>query len=64
MESTSALTAIFFWVSTLNKLGCKRNGETVNENFIDIELGGWNIPETIVTEPQPVDVTDYSVFEL
>lgn len=36
----------------------------MNENYIDIELGGWNIPETIVTEPQPVDVTDYSGFGL
>ena len=64
MESTSALTAIFFWVSTLNKLGCKRNGETVNENFIDIELGGWNIPEAITVEAEPVEARDFSDFEL
>ena len=32
--------------------------------YIEVEFSGWNIPETIVTEPQPVDVTDYSGFEL
>ena len=64
MESTSALTAIFFWVSTLNKLGCKRNGETVNETFIEIELGGWNVPEAITVEAEPVEARDFSDFEL
>lgn len=32
--------------------------------YIEVEVGGWNIPETVVTEPQPVDTTDYSRFEL
>lgn len=36
----------------------------MNENFTDIELGGWNIPETIVVEAEPVEARDFSDFEL
>ena len=25
----------------------------MNENYIDIELGGWNIPEAITVEAEP-----------
>lgn len=36
----------------------------MNENYIDIELGGWSIPEAITVEAQPVETADYSGFEL
>lgn len=36
----------------------------MNENYIDIELGGWNLPETIVVEAEPVEARDFSDFEL
>ena len=32
----------------------------MNENYIDIELGGWNIPEAITVEAEPAKVfTDF-----
>lgn len=31
----------------------------MNENYIDIELGGWNVPEA-----EPVEARDFSDFEL
>ena len=34
----------------------------MNENYI--ELGGWNLPETIVVEAEPVEARDFSDFEL
>lgn len=37
---------------------------TMNENYIDIELGGWNIPEAITVEAEPVEARDFSDFEL
>lgn len=37
----------------------------MNENYIDIELGGWNIPEAITVEAEPVEQPrDFSDFEL
>lgn len=36
----------------------------MNENFTDIELGGWNIPEAITVEAEPVEARDLSDFEL
>lgn len=36
----------------------------MNENYIDIELGGWNIPEAITVEAESVDTRDFSDFEL
>lgn len=36
----------------------------MNENYIDIELGGWNIPEAVTVEAQPVETADYSGFGL
>lgn len=41
----------------------------MNENYIDIELGGWNIPEAITVEAEPVEAEpvearDFSDFEL
>lgn len=36
----------------------------MNENFTDIELGGWNLPETITVEAEPVEARDFSDFEL
>ena len=36
----------------------------MNENYIDIELGGWNIPEAITVEAEPVEARDFSDFEL
>ena len=34
------------------------------ENFIGIELGGWNIPEAITVEAEPAEARDFSDFEL
>lgn len=34
----------------------------MNENYI--ELGGWNIPEAITVEAEPVKARDFSDFEL
>ncbi len=36
----------------------------MNENFTEIELGGWNLPETIIVEAEPVEARDFSDFEL
>lgn len=36
----------------------------MNENFTEIELGGWNLPETIIVEAEPVEPRDFSDFEL
>ena len=36
----------------------------MNENYIDIELGGWNIPEAITVEAAPIEARDFSDFEL
>lgn len=36
----------------------------MNENYIDTELGGWNIPEAITVEAAPADARDFSDFEL
>ena len=36
----------------------------MNENYIDIELGGWNIPEAITVEAEPVDARACSDFAL
>lgn len=36
----------------------------MNENYIDIEMGGWNIPEAITVEAEPVEARDFSDFEL
>lgn len=36
----------------------------MNENFTEIELGGWNIPETITVEAEPTETRDFSDFEL
>lgn len=30
----------------------------MNENYVDIELGGWNIPEAITVEAEPVETDD------
>lgn len=35
-----------------------------NESAFDIELGGWNIAETVTVEARPVETADYSGFEL
>ena len=37
---------------------------TMNESYIGIELGGWNIPEAITVEAEPVEARDFSDFEL
>ena len=34
------------------------------KGYVDIELGGWNLPETIVVPAEPVDERDFSDFEL
>lgn len=34
------------------------------ENAFEVELGGWNIPEAVTVEAQPVGTADYSGFEL
>lgn len=36
----------------------------MNENYIDIELGGWNIPEAITVEASDLSDCDFSDFEL
>ncbi len=36
----------------------------MNETFIEIELGGWNVPEAITVEAEPVEARDFSDFEL
>ena len=36
----------------------------MNENFTEIELGGWNSPETITVEAEPAEARDFSDFEL
>lgn len=36
----------------------------MDENYIDIELSGWNIPETITVEAEPAETRDFSDFEL
>lgn len=36
----------------------------MKENYIDIELGGWNIPEAITVEAETADARDFSDFEL
>ena len=36
----------------------------MNENFTEIELGGWNIPETITVEAADEQPRDFSDFEL
>lgn len=36
----------------------------MNENYVDIELGGWNIPEAITVEAEPAEARDLSDFEL
>ena len=33
----------------------------MNENYIDIELGGWNIPEAITVEAEPRDFSDFEL---
>lgn len=35
-----------------------------NEDAYEFEVGGWNIPETVTVEAQPVETADYSGFEL
>lgn len=35
----------------------------MNENFTEIELGGWNLPETIIVEAAD-EPRDFSDFEL
>ena len=35
-----------------------------NESAFDIELGGWNLAETVTVEARPVETADYSGFEL
>ncbi len=35
-----------------------------NESAFEIELGGWNIAETVTVEARPVETADYSGFEL
>lgn len=34
------------------------------EGYIDIELGGWNLPEAIEVPAEPVEARDFSGFEL
>ena len=36
----------------------------MNENFTEIELGGWNLPETITVEATAEQPRDFSDFEL
>lgn len=36
----------------------------MNENFTEIELGGWNIPEAIIVEAADEQPRDFSDFEL
>ncbi len=36
----------------------------MKENYIEIELGGWNLPESITVEAEPVEARDFSDFEL
>lgn len=38
----------------------------MNENYIDIELGGWNVPEaiTVEAETKKIEARDFSDFEL
>ena len=36
----------------------------MNENFTEIELGGWNLPETIIVEAADEQPCDFSDFEL
>lgn len=36
----------------------------MNENFTEIELGGWNLPETITVEAADEQSRDFSDFEL
>lgn len=35
-----------------------------NESAFEIELGGWNLAETVTVEARPVETADYSGFEL
>lgn len=35
-----------------------------NESAFDIELGGWNLAETVTVEARPVETADYSGFAL
>lgn len=30
----------------------------------EMEVGGWNIPETVRVEPEPVEERDFTGFEL
>ena len=34
------------------------------KGYIEIELGGWNIPEEIHVPAEPVEARDFSDFEL
>lgn len=34
------------------------------KGYADIEMGGWNLPETIHVPAEPVDGRDFSGFEL
>lgn len=36
----------------------------MNENYIGIELGGWNVPEAITVEAEAAGARDFSDFEL
>ena len=36
----------------------------MNENYIDIELGGWTVPAAITVEAEPVAARDLSDIEL
>lgn len=36
----------------------------MNENFTEIELGGWNLPEAITAEAADEQPRDFSDFEL
>lgn len=33
-------------------------------DYIDIELGGWNAPEAITVEAEPAEARGFSDFEL
>lgn len=35
-----------------------------NESAFEIELGGWNLAETVTVEARPVETADYGGFEL
>ncbi len=35
-----------------------------NESAFEVELGGWNLAETVTVEARPVETADYSGFEL